>query len=63
MIAIPFGEKSLIPVASADFIKEAGEPSSPKNSLISGVLIAAFLVGSCIVGSLSVLGRYNGSFC
>lgn len=31
MIAIPFGEKlSLIPVASPDFIKEAGEPSSPK---------------------------------
>ena len=32
MIAIPFGEKlSLIPVASPDFIKEAGEPSSPKD--------------------------------
>lgn len=31
MIAIPFGEKlSLIPVASPDFIKESGEPSSPK---------------------------------
>ncbi|EMB3266412.1 LysR family transcriptional regulator [Citrobacter braakii] len=35
MIAIPFGEKlSLIPVASPDFIRESGEPSSP-NELIN----------------------------
>ncbi|CDG22312.1 Transcriptional regulator, LysR family [Xenorhabdus poinarii G6] len=32
MIAIPFGNKlSLIPVASPDFVKESGEPSSPKD--------------------------------
>ncbi|VTM55415.1 LysR family transcriptional regulator [Klebsiella pneumoniae] len=29
MIAIPFGEKlSLIPVASPDYIREAGEPDT-----------------------------------
>ncbi len=32
MIAIPFGEKlSLIPVASPDYIREAGEPDTPQS--------------------------------
>ncbi|MBC6820505.1 LysR family transcriptional regulator, partial [Acinetobacter baumannii] len=31
-IAIPFGEKlSLIPVASPDYIREAGEPDTPQS--------------------------------
>jgi hypothetical protein len=63
MIAIPFGEKLSYSSGECGFYKKAGEPSSPKNSLISDALIVAFLVGSCIVGSLSVLRRYNGSCC
>lgn len=53
MIAIPFGEKlSLIPVASPDYIREAGEPDTPQSLVNFRCINRCFLVVRSTAGSL-----------
>lgn len=53
MIAIPFGEKlSLIPVASPDYIREAGEPDAPQSLVNFRCINRCFLVVRSTAGSL-----------